>query len=161
VVHLTDEQREARQTVVRTGTHSAPARTRAQIRLRAGADGPDAWPDERIAGARGVGRLTASRVRQQVAAAGLGATPHQKQAAGRPYRKRDGARAARRVALACSPAPEGHARWTMQVLADQLVARAVVESIDPAAVGRALNKTAASRGSSHRGSSRPRPARRC
>ena len=64
------------------------------------------------------------------------------------------------AALACSPAPNGRARWTMKLLADKLVEMEVVESIDPATVWRTLKKTTSSRGSNNRGSSRPKPTRR-
>src|SRR6516162_8035481 len=146
VIRLTEEQRQALQSLVRTGCHAAHARTRAQILLKADADGPDAWPDERIAEALGVCRMTASRVRQQFAAEGLDATLHKKRAAGRQYRKLDGAQEARLIALTCSPPPEGQARWTMKLLADKLVELEVVESIDPATVWRTLQKTNSSRG---------------
>jgi transposase len=153
VIRLTDEQRQTLQALVRTGTH-------AQILLRADADGPDAWPDERVAEVVGVCPMTVARVRQQFAAEGLDATLHKKKPTGRQYRKLDGAQEARLIALACSPAPEGRARWTMGLLADKLVEMEVVESIDPATVWRALKKTTSSRGSSSSGSSRPRPTRR-
>ena len=160
VIRLTDEQRQALQALVRTGTHKAHSRTRAQILLRADADGPDAWPDERIADALGVCRMTVSRVRQRFAAEGLDATLHKRRAANRQYRKLDGKQEARLVALTCSSPPEGQARWTMKLLADQLVELEVVEAIDPATVWRTLKKTTSSRGSSSSGSSRPRPTRR-
>ena len=160
VIRLTDAQRQALQALVRTGTHQAHARTRAQILLRADADGPDAWPDARVAAALGVCRRTVARVRQQFAAEGLDATLHKKKAQDRQYRKLDGAQEARLIALTCSPPPAGQARWTMQLLADQRVELEVVESIDPATVWRTLKKTTSSRGSSSSGSSRPRPARR-
>ena len=160
VIRLTDEQRQALQALVRTGTHKAHARTRAQILLKADADGPDAWPDERVAEALGVCRMTVSRVRQQFAAEGLDATLHKKRAANRQYRKLDGQQEARLIALACSPAPQGRACWTMKLLADRLVELEVVESIDPATVWRTLKKTTSSRGSSSSGSSRPKRTRR-
>jgi transposase len=148
------------QALVRTGTHQAHTRTRAQILLKADASGPDAWPDERVAEALGICRMTVSRVRQQFAAEGLDATLHKKKPTNRQYRKLDGAQEARLVALTCSPPPEGQARWTMKLLAGQLVELEVVEAIDPATVWRALKKTTSSRGSSSSGSSRPRPTRR-
>jgi transposase len=146
VIRLTDEQRQALTALVRTGTHKAHARTRAQILLRADADGPDAWPDERVARALGVCRMTVSRVRQQFAAEGLDATLHKKRAAGRQYRKLDGKQEARLVALTCSTAPEGQARWTLKLLAERLVELEVVEAIDPATVWRTLKKMTSSRG---------------
>lgn len=160
VIRLTQEQRRALQMLVRTCTHKAHARTRAQILLRADADGPDAWPDERIAQTLGVCRMTISRVRQQFATEGLDATLHKKRAAGRQYRKLDGTQEARLIALTCSPPPEGQARWTMKLLADKLVELEVVESIDPATVWRTLKKTTSNRGSNSSGSSQPKRMRR-
>src|SRR4029077_18618025 len=104
------------------------------ILLRADADGPDAWTDEEIAECLETSRMTVMRVRQQFAAEGLDATLHRKKPTGRQYRKLDGGQEARLVALACSKAPDGHARWTMKLLADRLVELEVVESIDPATV---------------------------
>src|SRR3954468_4271726 len=98
VIRLSDEQRQTLNALVRTGTHKAHSRTRAQILLRADTDGPDAWPDERIADALDVCRMTISRVRQQFAAEGLDATLHKNRVAHRQYRKLDGKQEARLVA---------------------------------------------------------------
>jgi transposase len=151
VVRLSAGQRQALTKVVRTGTRPAAMRRRAQILLKADADGPDAWTDERIAAHLETSRMTVMRVRQQFAAEGLDATLHRKRPTGRQYRKLDGRQEARLVALACSPAPDGRARWTVELLADRLVELRVVDSIDPATVWRTLKKTTSSRGSSSSG----------
>jgi hypothetical protein len=104
--------------------------------------------------------MTVRRVRQQFAADGLDATLHRKRPTGRQYRKLDGEQEARLVAVACSAAPTGRARWTMTLLSERLVEMKVVESIDPATVWRTLKKTRSSRGSSNSGSSRPTRTRR-
>lgn len=156
VVRLTGDQRDALDRLLRTGSHPAAMRRRAAILLRADVDGPDAWTDEEVADHLETSRMTVMRVRQQFAAEGLDATLHRKKPTGRQYRKLDGRREARLVALACSKAPDGHARWTMRLLADRLVELEVVESIDPATVWRTLQKTTSSRGSSNNGSSRRR-----
>ena len=145
-VRLSAEERAALERLVHTGTHPAHATRRARILLKADAAGPDAWPDERIAQALDINRMTASRVRAQFAAEGLDATLHKKKAKDRQYRKLDGEQEARLIALACSQPPEGQARWTMRLLADKLVELEVVESIDPSTVWRALQKTNSSRG---------------
>src|SRR5438067_5925313 len=113
VVRLPREQREALEELVHTGTCSAHAARRARILLKADADGPDAWPDERIAQALDVCRMTVMRARQRFAAEGLAGTLRKKRAADRQYRALDGAQEARLVAIACSEPPAGHARWTM------------------------------------------------
>jgi transposase len=159
-VRLTEEQRAALEQLVHTGTHSAHATRRARILLKADAAGPDAWPDERIAEALDINRMTVSRVRARFHAEGLDATLHKKKAADRQYRKLAGDQEARLIALACSKPPEGQARWTMRLLADKLVELEVVAAIDPATVWRTLKKTTSSRGSSSSGSSRPRRTRR-
>lgn len=146
VVRLTDEQRDALEGLLRAGSHPAAMRRRAGILLRADADGPDAWTDDQIADELGTTRMTVMRVRQQFAADGLDATLHRKRPTGRQYRKLDGEQEARLVALACSKAPDGRARWTMKLLADRLAELEVVESIDPATVWRTLQKTTSSRG---------------
>ncbi len=146
VVRLTTSQRQALRRIVGAGTHPAALLRRAHILLKTDATGPHAWSDERIAEALETTRMTVSRVRQQFVAEGLDATMHRKRPTGRQYRKLDGRQEAQLIALACSPAPGGRARWTMILLADRLVEMEVVESIDPATVWRTLKKTRSSRG---------------
>jgi hypothetical protein len=155
-IRLSAADRASLERVTRTGEHPAPVLTHARILLKADAGGPDAWPDDRIADALDICRMTVMRVRHTFAAEGLDAALHRKKPAGRQYRKLDGAAEAKLVALACSEAPAGQARWTMRLLADKLVEMEVVASIDPATVCRTLKKTTSSRGSSSSGSSRPR-----
>jgi len=145
-VRLTQEQRETLERLVHTGTQPAHATRRARILLKADAGGPDAWPDERIASALDIHRMTVARVRAPFAAEGLDAVLHKKRAAGRQYRKLDGEQEARLIALACSEPPAGQARWTMKLLAERLVELEVVASVDPATVWRTLQKTTSSRG---------------
>ena len=154
VVRLTDDQRDALDRLLRSGSHPAAMRRRAAILLKADAAGPDAWTDDEIADHLETTRMTVMRVRQQFAAEGLDGTLHRKRPTGRQYRKLDGEQEAKLVALACSKAPDGYARWTMKLLAEKLVELEVVESIDPATVCRTLQKTTSSRGSSSSGSSR-------
>ena len=146
VIRLTVEQRTTLDRLLRTGSHPAAMRRRASILLLSDADGSDAWPDDDIADHLETTRMTVQRVRQQFAAEGFDATLHRKKPTGRQYRKLDGNQEARLVVLACSSAPEGHARWTMVLLADRLVELNVVESIDPATVWRTLKKTRLSLG---------------
>ena len=160
VVRLTSEQRGWLTRLVRTGTHPSAMLRRAQILLKADADGPDAWSDVRIGETLGCSFMTVRRARQQFVVDGLDATLHRKRPTGRQYRKLDGRQEAQLVAIACSSAPEGRGRWTMTLLADRLVELKVVKSIDPATVWRTLKKTRSSHGSNSSGSSRPRPAHR-
>lgn len=151
VVRLDPQQRQALRRIIRTGTHPAALQRRAHVLLKADADGPDAWPDERIAQALDTTRMTVRRVRHQFVDEGLDATLHRKRPTGRQYRKLDGKQEAKLIAIACSPPPEGRARWTMRLMADRLVELEVVQSIDPATVCRTLQKTSSSPGSSSSG----------
>ena len=53
----------------------------------------------------------------------------------------DGAQRAALTALACRPAPTGHSRWTLRLLADKAVGRCLVETISHETVGQVLKKT--------------------
>jgi Homeodomain-like domain len=61
-------------------------------------------------------------------------------------RRLDGKAEAHLVAMACSAAPEGRARWTLRLLADRLVALGHVDSISHETVRQTLKKTPSSRG---------------
>jgi len=145
IVRLTGEQRQELEKLAATGKRSVALSTRARVLLKADADG-DGWPDDRIADALDISAATVARLRKKFVQQGLDATIQRKRPTGRQYRKLDGAQEARLAALACSPPPEGQARWTMKLLADQLVELEVVESIDPATVCRTLKKPRSSRG---------------
>ena len=60
------------------------------------------------------------------------------------------------LVLACSTPPAGHARWTLQLLADHLVEIGVVESISHTSVGTVLKKARSNHGGRIAGASRPR-----
>ena len=56
----------------------------------------------------------------------------------------NGAQRAALTALACTPAPVGHSRWTLRLLADKAVARCLVDSISHETMGQVLKKTSCS-----------------
>jgi transposase len=144
VVRLTAAQREELQRLAATGQRAAATITRARILLKADAE-RDGWTDDRVAEALGTSPATVARVRKKFVQQGLGAAVHRKRPTGRQYRKLDGAQEARLLALACSPPPQGRPRWTLQLLADKLVALRVVEAISDDTVQRALKKMRSSR----------------
>lgn len=146
-VVLDEAQRAELRTLV--GSGSAPARmlTRARVLLKADhGEGGSGWSDAAIAGALDVNPSTVLRVRRQFAAEGLEATLARKRP-DRVYERRlDGAQEARLVALACSAPPDGRARWSLRLLADELVRLEVVEGVSHETVRRTLKKTTSSRG---------------
>jgi transposase len=145
VVRLTDEERQRLQQLI-AGSHVARAKAlRARILLKADADGPG-WPDAQIAEALEVGLSTIHRLRQRCVEEGVAAALHRQPPVRTKPRKLDGAQEASLVAIACSPAPEGRAAWTLRLLADKLVELAVVESIGRETVRQTLKKMYSSPG---------------
>jgi hypothetical protein len=135
--------------LARTQTGAAPARvqTRARILLKADQSpaGPG-WTNARIAEALETSPRTVARMRRAwVCDGGLAAIPRKRPRVRTP-RKLDGAGKANLVALACSPAPDGRARWTLQLLAAKLVELEIVDGIAPNTVRTTLKKTASNPG---------------
>ena len=146
-VTLTAEERQELHELIAAGKASAKKLAHARVLLRADAsDGGPAWPDSRIAEAVEVGVATVERVRQRFVEQGLEAALVRKKQ-DRPSRERkfDGAAEARLIALACSPPPEGRARWTLKLLADRPVELEVLDSVSDETVRRVLKKTSSSR----------------
>ena len=101
--------------------------------------------DEDIAQALHIGTATAERTRKRVVEAGLEAALNERPRAG-GQRKLAGQQEALLVALACSTPPDERKCWTMQLLADNLVALKQVESISAETVRRTLKKTSSNHG---------------
>jgi transposase len=141
VVRLGLEEREALELLVKKGKTQAYRIKHANILLAVDRDGPD-WSDEEAAEAFGCHVNTVSNVRQRFVEQGLEAALERKKQKS-PSRERilDGEKEARLIALACSAPPQGRSRWTLQLLADKLVALKVVESISDQTVRRTLKKT--------------------
>lgn len=118
-------------------------RTHAEILLLADqAPGGPAWIDDRIAQAVGVTIRTVENVRQRLVEQGLEAALDRKKRETPPVEpKLTGDKEARIIALACSPAPEGRARWTLSLLAEKLVELKVFDSISTTSVATVLKKT--------------------
>ncbi len=147
VVRLTPAERQTLQAMLDKGQAAADQLLRARMFLKAdvSADGPG-WTDEEIAEAFAVGLSTVHRLRQRLVEEGLDAALLRKPRSSRRLSKRGGAQEAKLVALACSEPPAGRARWTLQLLADQLVELKVVDSISDETVRQRLKKTTSSRG---------------
>jgi transposase len=118
VVKLSNKDRQWLNGVVRRGRDSARKIVRARILLKADAS-REGWSDARIAEALEVGTATVERVRKRLVTQGLQAAVERRPQPPRPQKRRlDGAGEARLVALACSKPPQGHDRWTLDLLAD-------------------------------------------
>jgi len=145
-VHLTAARRAELRGRVGAGAGPARVLTRARILLKAdhGEGGPG-WSDAAVAGALDVHPGTVQRVRRQFCNDGLEATLARKRPDRVYERALDGRQEAHLVALACSAPPEGQARWTLRLLAGELVRLEVVEGVSHETVRRTLKKTRSGR----------------
>lgn len=84
-------------------------------------------------------------MRKQYVEEGLAAALNRRPPRRAYRRKLDGAHEARLIALACSEPPQGQARWSLRLLADQLVELEVVAAVSYQTVGRILKKTHSNR----------------
>jgi transposase len=146
-VMLTPTERGHLKHLLAAGTESVRKLTHARILLKAdqGPDGPG-WVDEAIAEAVEVSQPTISRVRKQYVEHGLEAALNRRPPSREYVRKLDGVQEAKLIALACAKPPRGQARWSLRLLADQLVELEIVEdAVSYQTVRRLLKKTRSSR----------------
>jgi poly-gamma-glutamate capsule biosynthesis protein CapA/YwtB (metallophosphatase superfamily) len=143
VVKLSVEERERLEVLVRAGKNSAQLLTRARILLKADvSEAGDGWSDSAIAAALDTSVNNVGRVRRQLVEVGFESTLKRKYNpdSARP-RIFDGASEAKLIALTCSPAPEGFARWSLRLLEEKVVELNIVEKASDNTIGRTLKKT--------------------
>lgn len=147
IVELCSEERARLNAVISKG--QAPAKTilKARILLKADqAEGGPGWLDTQIVEALDTNLTMVSRVREKLVSEGLDAVLTRKKRKTPPVQPIfDGEAQAKLTALACSEPPEGHARWTIRLLAAHVVERKIVPAAHFNTVGRALKKTTSSR----------------
>src|SRR5262245_8168227 len=156
-VALTEEERAGLQRLVSVGKAAARKLTHARIQPLADAASQTRGDDATVA-ALGVGPRTIARVRKEFVTEGLQAALGRKKQPPRPGKvKIKGDLERELVRLACSDPPEGRCRWTLELLADELVVLGRLPKISPETVRQALKKTTSSPGSSRPGACLPRP----
>lgn len=136
VVDLSDEERRELLELIKKG--QAPARriNRAHILLQA----HDGASDKVIATALHIGRATVERIRKRFVEGNLERALYEDPRPG-AQRKLDDKQEAFLIATACSTPPAGQKRWTMQLLADEMIRLQKVETISDETVRRILKKT--------------------
>ena len=149
IVDLTIDERSGLESRLSGGEMGVRKVKRIQILIRA----DDGWTDERIAEALGVGLSTVERTRRKFVERGLEGAITNRRPRRKYPRKLDGRGEAHLIALVCGPVPEGYARWSLRLLADELVKIEGIEldSISHEAVRQALKKTNLSLGAKNNG----------
>lgn len=141
-VTLTAEERTDLRALITKGKAAAYRQRHARVLLKTD-EGPDGehWTDEQIHEALDIHPTTVERLRKRFVEEGLEMALGRKEQKNRKAKKIDGAAEARLVSLACSAPPKGRKRWTLELLADRLVALKIVDSVSPETVRKTLKKT--------------------
>jgi len=147
IVSLSETERQILQELTQKGKAAARKINHARILLKAdiNQDNGD-WKDDEISQALDLSRRTIERVRQRFVEQGLEQALNPRPKNLSKLRKVDGEAEARLIALACSKAPTGHNRWTLRLLAEQMVVLEYVESISHETIRQVLKKTKSSLG---------------
>ena len=143
VVRLSAEERERLEAMTSVGKHPAQSVTKARILLKADvSEAGEGWSDSAISAALDTSIDTIGRTRRRLVEEGLDAALSRKYnpKSARP-RVFDGAAEAKLIALTCSPAPEGFARWSLRLLEEKVVELNIVEKASDNTIGRTLKKT--------------------
>ena len=141
IVRLTDQERSELLTVIKKLKGTSQKVRRAQILLKADANGPN-WTDQRIAEAFLCRTRTVERLRQRLVERGFEETLHRAERAQPPVVKLlDGKQEAQIIATRLGPPPKGYANWSLRLLARRAVELSIVDSISYETVRRTLKKT--------------------
>lgn len=139
-IKLSNDDLSSLKNILRRG--SAAARTQARARAL-GLLHRGQHPDQ-VADTLQLSGATVFNIKRRYLQGGLDAALFDKHRPGRPPTI-DGKMRARITALACSDAPDGHAGWTLRLLADRAVELGIVSTISHTAIKKILKKTTSSR----------------
>lgn len=140
-VELTSEERSQLQRILSKGKTTGYRMKYAHILLKAdqGKDGPG-WSDPKIAEAFDCNVSTVYRLRTRLVEEGFDAILCHGNTGKHKQRKLDGKAEAHLIALACSQPPKGRQRWTIRLLAEELVSLGIVDSCGKTTVHETLKK---------------------
>ena len=147
IVSLTSEEREELEQLTTTGKTAAYKMNHARILLKADTNQKGGgWTDQAISQALDISVATIERVRQRFVETNLESALSRQEQQQRKPRRLDGEQEAHLIALTCSEAPEGHARWSLRLLAERMVELEYVESVSHETIRQTLKKTTSSPG---------------
>lgn len=143
IVRLDAAERVRLEQLVRVGKAAAYRIRHANILLAVDESAAGAkMKDDEVARAFHVSVRTLESLRRRLVEEGLDAAlARKKQERPSVEPMFDGEKEAKLIALACGPKPQGRARWTLELLADRVVALKIVERCSPQTVMRVLKKT--------------------
>jgi transposase len=145
-IYLPQDERTELEQLIKSGEQRARAISRARVLLLLDRGQGHSRKIAEVAEAVMLTSTTVSKIKGRYFAEGLAAALYDKPRPGRPVTKMTGEVEAHLIALTCNEPPEGHDRWTLRLLADQLVTLELVDSISHVAVSKTLKKTNSSLG---------------
>ena len=139
IVRLTEEERESLNKLVNTGRHAAYTRRNARILLLAGQSehGPTR-SDAEIAETVGITTVTVENIRKRLVLKGMESALTRAKRSRERSQVLDGDAESKLITIACSTAPDGRNRWTLRMLADEMVKRKIVRTVSHEAVRQTL-----------------------
>ena len=142
IVELTTEERSQLNRVIEAERMAAHKRHHARmlLKLDQGLEG-SGWSDAKVAEAFDTTPRAAERLRRCLVERGFEGVLEHGNRGYRKIRRLDGAAEAHLIALACGESPAGRNRWTVRLLADQMVALGYVDSCGKSTVHATLKKT--------------------
>jgi transposase len=137
-IHLSADELQELTKIIGSGHRPARQISRAHILLKTA----EGWTAEAISAALGVSQQTVFTVRRQAATEGVDKTLHRSggRKAGQVVKALDGVAEAHLIALTCSEPPEGHDRWTLRLLAEQMVSLDYATAVSHETVRQVLKK---------------------
>src|SRR5262245_38736921 len=146
-VTLTNEERAELEGLVSKGKGAARKLAHGRVLLLADDSQGQPRDDATIASALSLGLRTVSRIRQRFVTEGFDAALDHRPQPLRPDKvKIKGDTGQQLIRIACSDPPDGRSHWTLQLLADELVALGVTDKVSTETVRQALKKTTSIRG---------------
>lgn len=141
IVALTNEQRQILEKITKTGKAPASKINRARILLKADVNQPGGgWTDQAISEALDISTRTIERVRERFAQEDLDNSINSRHRGGKLQKRLDQKVESHLIALLTSPPPLGYSRWTLRLLAEQMIQQGHVKNISHESVRLLLKK---------------------
>ncbi len=138
-ITLTEAEREQLEAMLNKDKAAARKLTHARILLQADcAPGRPSWTDPQIADALHVDAKTVANLRQRFVLEGFELALNGHSTRNHRRRKVDGECEARIIATLCGPTPTGQGRWSLRLLADQVVEAEIIDGISHETVRQTL-----------------------
>ena len=150
-VDLTEEEQDLLGDIIASRSQKSPVVKRAYVLLAADRNGQKQWTDAQISDAYGPRPRTIEKIRERFVEDGFETVLYGKKQQRYKEKVFTGEVEAKLIALRCSEPPSGYARWTFQLLADQMVELGYVEHMSHEGARQLLKKTNSSPGVSKAG----------